>query len=215
MEGRETPVAAAAGQRVEFTQNVRRIYLAGKVSMYDDWREQLVKYAPVYYAQLETDPGHAHKFRYGGIVFATSNGWDAEENPDLGQEHWPVRERALFGRYDYTGPYVTDLGHGGNDFRSAGGAPVVAECLSAIKDSDLVFAWIDGVTAYATLAELGYAKALGKQVWIAGPAEYADLWFLYQMADRLSIGATDPGLALRALLTRVYMLDENSDMEGE
>jgi nucleoside 2-deoxyribosyltransferase len=114
-----------------------------------------------------------------------------------------VRKRTIFKRYDYTGPYVTDLGHGANAFDSQQAAFVVQECHDAIKRSDLVFAWIDDLCAYGTFAELGYAKALGKRIWIAGLAEFDDLWFIYQLADRVSVGVEGPERALYTMLTKV------------
>lgn len=42
-------------------------------------------------------------------------------------------------------------------------------CLNAISRSDLIFAWIDDLTGYGTLTEIGYAKGLGKLILIATP----------------------------------------------
>jgi hypothetical protein len=67
--------------------------------------------------------------------------------------------------------------HGGTRLSSW----VLANCCNAIKRSDLVFAWIDANDCYGTVAELGYAKALGKEVWIAGPRRFRDMWLVYEM----------------------------------
>lgn len=189
----------------------RSIYLAGKVSMYDDWRESLVRYDEGYYAALKSDPTHAHKSRCGGVIFQPD--YDAT-SPDYGADHWPVRKTALFGRYDYTGPYLTDLGHGASTFSGGGNMPqekLITECWVAIRRSDLVFAWIDCLTAFGTLTELGYAKALGKTLWIAGPMQYADLWFVYEMADRTNFGSDDPCHTLEIMLSRVRVREEGED----
>ena len=80
---------------------------------------------------------------------------------------------------------------------------VVALCQEAIRQSDVVFAWLDQEDAYGTLVELGYAKALQKQVWIAGPRVFPELWFAYRNADRVLAPQTDARSALQALLIRV------------
>lgn len=80
---------------------------------------------------------------------------------------------------------------------------VVALCQEAIRQSDVVFAWLDSTDAYGTLVELGYARALQKQVWVAGPSDFPDLWFAYQTADRVLIPQPDARTALHALLARV------------
>jgi hypothetical protein len=80
---------------------------------------------------------------------------------------------------------------------------VVALCQEAIRQSDVVFAWLDQEDAYGTLVELGYANALQKRVWIAGPASFPDLWFAYRSADRVLVPQPDARTALQALLVRV------------
>lgn len=80
---------------------------------------------------------------------------------------------------------------------------VVTLCQEAIRQSDVVFAWLDQEDAYGTLVELGYANALQKRVWIAGPAFFPDLWFAYRSADRVLVPQPDARTALQALLVRV------------
>jgi len=64
---------------------------------------------------------------------------------------------------------------------------------------DIVFAWIDDLTAYGSLAELGFARALGKQIWLAWPNEFSDLWFIKEFASEVLI-AESAELAFRELL---------------
>jgi nucleoside 2-deoxyribosyltransferase len=80
---------------------------------------------------------------------------------------------------------------------------VVTLCQEAIRQSDVVFVWLDQEDAYGTLVELGYAKALQKRVWIAGPAYLPDMWFAYRSADRVLVPQPDARTALQALLVRV------------
>jgi very-short-patch-repair endonuclease len=95
---------------------------------------------------------------------------------------WPVLRNAIGGYFDYTGPYFASDDHGCFHGPTSHGCAecmdgydtlprklVVKCCLSAIARSDLIFAWIEDPTAHGTLAELGYAHALGKKILIATP----------------------------------------------
>lgn len=46
------------------------------------------------------------------------------------------------------------------------GKELAQSCIGQIKECDAVFAWIDSYDCYGTLFELGYAKGLGKPVFI-------------------------------------------------
>jgi len=78
-------------------------------------------------------------------------------------------------------------------------AQIVSNCLRSIAGVDIVFAWIDDLTAYGSLAELGFARALGKQIWLAWPNEFSDLWFIKEFASEVLI-AESAELAFRELL---------------
>lgn len=62
---------------------------------------------------------------------------------------------------------------------------VMQKCLAQIDSADVVFAWIEGHDCYGTLAEIGYAKAKGKQVIVGVHGDLAggELWFAQSMAD--------------------------------
>jgi hypothetical protein len=79
---------------------------------------------------------------------------------------------------------------------------VCALCLQALRRADLVFAWIDSPTAYGTLVELGFAHALGRTIWLAGPTAFEDLWFGYQMATLTTFEQDTPLRAFTTLLKR-------------
>jgi hypothetical protein len=76
---------------------------------------------------------------------------------------------------------------------------IVANWLHSIASVDIVFAWIDDLTAYGSLAELGFAHAFGKQIWLAWPNELPDLWFINELASQVLI-AENAELAFRELL---------------
>lgn len=140
----------------------RKIYLAGKITPDSrqgrDWRFEVVR-------GLDASLGYA---------------------PPRSKA-WPILPGAIFERFDYVGPFFTDLsdcwgGHGGGlcfphatnvsqmpGWKHGGDTPymreiVVQRCLHAIDSADLVFAWIDTLDCYGTLFELGYARALGKRL---------------------------------------------------
>ncbi|MFI7077545.1 nucleoside 2-deoxyribosyltransferase [Verrucosispora sp. NA02020] len=152
----------------------------------------------------------------------TQNGWrhslfpifdDADTtNPD--RQPWPeeVRIPALPGAV-YVGPHFMSDDHGcyhGENMHgvaagehACGGAypglsrPEVAQrCLAAIRLSTHVFAWLDDPTCHGSLVEIGYARALGKQVFVytkAGQKDLADLWFAKQIANAHAEAATAEG----------------------
>lgn len=72
--------------------------------------------------------------------------------------------------------------------------------MRAIERSDLLFAWIDSQDVYGTIAEVGYAAALGKPTWIAGPVQFDELWLAYTMANRCYFGDDAPETALAHML---------------
>jgi nucleoside 2-deoxyribosyltransferase len=55
----------------------------------------------------------------------------------------------------------------------------------------VVYAWIDTLDCYGTIVELGYAKALEKEIWIAGPRRFRDMWFVYELASFVEDEAAD------------------------
>ena len=170
----------------------KSIYLAGKVRQ-GCWRHTIVK----------------------GLRKAFSGSEYEAKNIMPPEKQWPVLQKAVLG-LDYTGPYFISCDHGcyhGSDTHGVGGSldvyeatgghggsesengiyrkDVVNWCLGAIDRSDIVFAWIEDKTAYGTIAELGYAKAKGKTIWIAGPEVengdaydmWSDLWFSLALAN--------------------------------
>ena len=64
-------------------------------------------------------------------------------------------------------------------------AEVAARCLGWLRSSDVVFVWLDSVTAYGTLAEIGYAGGIGLPVYGYTDArraeELEDLWLALEL----------------------------------
>jgi hypothetical protein len=160
-----------------------KIYLAGKVDK-NDWRHDIVD----------------------GLSDLCNNNF--YNNPD---QEWPIIEDAFIPGYSYSGPYFIGCDHGcshgenthgygpgcgGSDFydevkcRGDGQrrSHIATQCKKAITRSDYIFAWIDDLTAFGTLFELGYASALNKRIFLAldesssfwgnGPDKTSELWFM-------------------------------------
>ncbi len=187
-------------------QAIKSIYLAGKIQLidhnYPDWRESIV---------------HQQAFdTWSEIVYG-------HDNAKLLDSAWPVCKNAIFGKYDYVGPFFIDCGHGcfcGEDEHGAGVSSggefdaddhgtalqrrvaTLQRSQNAIAKADLIFAWIDCNDCYGTIAEIGYAKGLQKRIWIAGSRYFRDMWFVYEMASKTSYGATYQGSKPEEVLRR-------------
>ena len=117
---------------------------------------------------------------------------------DGGVHDWESLPSAVFERHAYVGPFrqemdevgIKSLGyfHGVWAFGQHGcmavtdEARVVRFCKQAIQQADLIFCYINTPDAYGTLAEIGYAVALGKFVsLLVHPSacwERDDYWFI-------------------------------------
>ena len=213
-----------------------KIYLAGKIHK-NDWRQHLI--SPDLMLAVEKDSS-AFNGPISAVYPLGSCHTGEEENVLPSFRRWPILSNALFGRHDYVGPYFISCDHGCYHSQNGHGvtcgvteeehgelrylgkvSPTVREtilrlCLQAITAADIVFAWIDECTAYGTLAEIGYAVALRKIVWIASPKDFQDLWLTYTMAEETAAHcqkpytapcshvireATSPALALEQFFT--------------
>ncbi|MEV1088015.1 DUF559 domain-containing protein [Streptomyces microflavus] len=177
------------------------IYLAGKIGK-DDWRHELTGWA-------------------------LRHAWQDDSDGET-LEAWPVLKRSILDTFDYVGPYfISDdhgCGHGdgthgcGTDGRLLCSPdedfpkrPQVRDlCLAAIDAADIVFAWLDDVTAYGTLVEIGYAKGRSKPVVVAAPRlSNADphragelsneMWFAFSCATH-TLAAPSPREALQQVV---------------
>ena len=118
---------------------------------------------------------------------------------------------ACDGRLIYTGPFFVGddhgCGHGDGShglgahgpacFTGATRAEVVRLCRHWLERSDLVFAWVDTDDCFGTVAEIGYAVALGKPVYLYGPRsartalrQEQDMWFMRTLVGGATIMPT-------------------------
>lgn len=164
----------------EGRSHCHRIYLAGKVRGSQDWRL--------------------------GIVPALRE-WTSER--DDGWYSWPTvpSRLVLDGEHSYLGPYfftnemprfdpawdeanlashlAGNRGYKAHDCSSSRRDEVAQDCLTAIARSSLVFGWLDDVTAYGTLFELGVAWERRQEhqdrrfVYVGGPDNKIndEMWF--------------------------------------
>lgn len=156
------------------------VYLAGKIYA-NDWRHDMLR-------------------RYSIDQFYEGR---------VGEE-WVVSMDAMGEGINYTGPYP--IGgcshcsyHGENTHGNGLGSDrtcltpptkefIFTQCENAIRESDVLFAWIDTNDCYGTLVEIGMAKAMGIWVFVAGNEYLNDMWFAYTAADKVVI---DPYRSVR------------------
>lgn len=178
-----------------------KIYLAGKISKYDDWRRDILGHRPC--GLSESD-------------------WTLD---------WSRIDFQIFDRHECTGPFFVACDHGcghgprthgvgmvGDRFDPHGFArseenvdklsdelgacleatipdgetprrrQVVLACLAAVRRSDLVFVWLTSNDAHGTMVEVGAALASGVPVIVAWPEGFdpAEMWFaLFAAVARL------------------------------
>lgn len=174
-----------------------KVYLAGKMdAAHGAWRDCLLK-------RQGNDWKERRKPPYWEIVRDSNEA--TVDWGDIGVMPWPTTPNTLvLGMHDYVGPYRTTYKptidtkytgyfhgttvtgqHGFTNFQDH--AAIVRECTSAIRRSDLVFAYINSPDCFGTIAEIGMARAMGIYVALAiesaGGWEDDDYWFLEQIAD--------------------------------
>jgi len=164
-----------------------KIYFAGKISK-NDWRNTLTKKSLVTAGPLD-DVETVCKHEYVGPFFMSC-------------DHGCFHGHSSHG--------LTQRGYGGccasNDgFSGSTGftRDVIANnCLRWIDYADIVFAWINTKDCFGTLAEIGYAHAKNKPIWLVYSdvlfniklewptniiPDRHDMWFIDQMAEKVAI----------------------------
>jgi hypothetical protein len=148
--------------------DVYSIYLAGKIYK-NCWRHSIVKDLRSYEPMIEQRiyQGIKDKHTYTGPFFDSCDHGCAH-TADAGYSHGQV-----------------SCNNEGKTTRRS----IKNHCLTAITDSDLVFAWIDSTTCYGTLFELGFARRIpvGLKIVIGVPRMgfigIEDLWFIFESAN--------------------------------
>jgi hypothetical protein len=162
-------------------------YFCGKIAK-NDWRHKILDLRGEEYPLDDYRAG-----RVAGVRHALGPGLHYGGPFFVGCDHGCYHGSSTHGvgrdldTYDCAGVYVPSEHE------------IVVNCQTAIAAADIVFAWLDDLTAYGSFAELGIACALHKAIWIARPKPLPDLWFIEQMASATLI-AESPQLAFRELL---------------
>lgn len=178
----------------------RKLYLAGKIGPHD-WREGIVKSlcstrwkdSPLVAAVRIGD----ELFDYVGPYFIPNTCKHC--SPHGPSTHGSViafdgmRGDACCGRMADAG--VNCKAH--DDPTSEARERIHSLCLNAIRDCDVVFAWLNRKDCHGTLVEIGYAHAMEKAIWIGMPHSNVaeECWFAVKTAAILS-QATTPQLSL-------------------
>ena len=111
---------------------------------------------------------------------------------------WPILEASIHGIHSFSGPFFAKIDKSDTALNTRP-AKIHRLCLEAIDSSDLVFAWVDDPTCYATIYEMGYAAAKGKYTAVAYPPGFdkSELWFMSACSDEI-IETSSPEIALIA-----------------
>lgn len=169
-----------------------KVYLAGKMDAeYGSWRDALL-------GRIYDYQDKRHVPRWELVRRGTLDGFDAPFS-------WPVGEnRHVLGMHDYVGPYRMTYEHGftgscegyfhgstgpgqhghmDDDERSL----ILRACSKALHRADFVFAYLNRPDCFGTLAEIGYARALGKYVHVVLSQDaiwdWGDYWFVTDLVN--------------------------------
>lgn len=171
-----------------------KIYLAGKITG-TTWRSELVCIPEMFHPSIDITSGFpvtemaiesecGEVFDYTGPYF-------------LSVQHKPASEPDTHGLLSEELRTMADAAGYGDEHSPTSDRTlqrqVAAFCMNAIDEADVVFAWIDSPDVYGTIAEIGFAKARGKQIWIGWSSEFAhrsDLWFIESLAHSWAEGST-------------------------
>ena len=194
---------------------IRVFYLAGKITK-DDWREEIV--------DGWSYENHS-KFFYEACGESLGRKWDIASAAALASNGSML---------DYSGPWWSDLdyggGHGdsstcgephaygarfgddGHGFKPNGFHGDVEKAMNivpknvekAIKQCDLLFAWINSDDCFGTIFEIGMAAALKKTVVVASPPEFdhTQMWLCRSFAAKC-LSAESAGEAWSALWNQI------------
>src|SRR5205085_2404087 len=139
-------------------KTLRRVFLAGKITG-NEWRRELVHGELALHPQPQYDCLISQACCGEGLTF-------------------PVRERAVLSLLDYVGPYYVGMdedacacpgeAHSHGAWHGQVKRAILEANMRALVACDVVFAWLDDSSAVGTVFEMGYAHALGKEVWVGG-----------------------------------------------
>ncbi len=176
-----------------------KIYMAGKV-YFGCWRHELVKdlrgaleYDEEGYKEIPQI--EEEEFIYTGPFFMSCDHGCYHGENSHGMGLYNIDSKIEY-KPDGMSYYP---GEGGFSVKENPRQITQEKCITGIKNCDILFAWLDSEDSFGTFAEIGYAKALGKEIWIAYPHYNQDMWFLYMMANG-TLQNSCPKCAFRKML---------------
>lgn len=168
------------GMNIHSYKGQLKVYLAGKISP-DDWRRSII------------DIYRKEGYMGGDLTtmerkfFFTHYGQSISKDLMITGPFFIACDHSCFHGNGTHGVGVNKATCDGEGF--GGGLQekdVVDICLTQISNSDIVFAYIDDVTCYGTLIELGYARKKNKKIFIIfkSPKISDELWFAKNLSDQ-------------------------------
>lgn len=152
-----------------------------------------------------------HSVYFAGKI--SHNGWrigwgelvceQAEKIEDLAKYEYQINDELT-----YTGPIFLSCDHGcyhgpgthgvGADGLGCGGLPTICMedvlyiCKSQIERAEILFAYIDSADCFGTIAEIGFAHAIGKDIFIvfSNKELKEEMWFVDQMQRNTGIASS-------------------------
>ena len=171
------------GLKISPYQGQLKVYLAGKIYPYD-WRTKLLN--------TRGDSGYMSTDLTAMMrkFFFTHYGQSISKDLMItGPFFISCDHRCFHGPNTHGVGTNTETCDGGGFDGGLQEKDVVDICLTQISNSDIIFSYIDDITCYGTLAELGYARKKNKKIFIIFKSvELAnELWFVRNMADQYLI----------------------------
>lgn len=178
MENKEIQdLVNSVNKRIKRMQNVKNVYLAGKISK-EDWRQQLVDIRNNFFGCEKDKIRNYQTLFYNDYIRITGpfflscdhSCYHGNNSHGVGLNNY-LPDGSRYDCYAETNHFTED--------------EVKEICLNQIKHSDIIFAYINSNECYGTLFELGYAASLGKQILILFdlPQRMKDMWFITKGAD--------------------------------
>ena len=163
------------------------VYFAGRVAHHGGYRGKLLGDNLVMSMGHDVYEIHGGKVVYGGpFAISCDHGCFHKER---GGAHGllPVKGSECYGTMDYS-----EKPHDGSSC-GLSKEEAVERCLDQIYSCDAVHAYIDTISCYGTLVELGYANAFGKPIYIfydekQGKSLTKHLWFAFHLQHVVHCG---------------------------
>ena len=157
-----------------------KVYYAGKISKYDDWRDEIVgnRGGKEENPSIYTSDYHNRKFQYAGPYFIAC---------DHGCYHGR-NSHGVGANAERKSKYFDDCSTDCNENYSQ--IKALRKCKEWIDNSDVMFCYIDSTDCYGTLVEVGYAASKHIPIYLLinkdklTSVEFRDLWFVRTIVNK-------------------------------